>query len=119
MRKKLFLLPLVLVYMSSYAQTTVSNISKDIEITHLEQDSFYNFRFVHEVDVKSEFNAEKQLWRVRLEEVINHKSLPEPHVETLWLKLDEDCKPKSWELQKFKINGHNFIIFLLKKKNKR
>ena len=117
MRKNLFLF--LLFGMSMSMQATAQDLTKDIKVTHLERDSFYNFYFVHDVDVKSEFDAEKKLWKVRLEEVINHKSLPEPHVETLWLKLDENCKPKHWDLQNFKINKHNFIVYLLKKKSKK
>ncbi len=119
MRKKLFLIAILCLGFGGYPKVKAQTIEKDVVITHLEKDSFYNFHFVNDVNVKSEFDREKKLWKVRLEEVLDRKSLPEPHVETLWLKLDEDCNPKYWELDKFKINRHNFTVFLLKKKSQK
>ncbi len=101
-------------------QAQIDSLKNEVIITHLERDSFYNFYFSHDVKVSSAYDENKHLWKVKLEEQLNQKNLPSPHEETLWLKLDPDCKPKSWDLQKFKINGHNFTVFLLKRKqNKR
>lgn len=118
--KKKFLFLLTVVMLSGFTGGVYAKgIEKVTSVTYLERDSFYNFYFTHDVNIKSEFDPEHKLWKLKLEEVLNRKSLPEPHVEILWLKLDDDCTPKSWNLHDLKINGHKFRVFLLKKKTKK
>lgn len=116
MRKKLLLMAVYLWGVTFLPEARTQNLQKESKITYLEQDSFYNFYFAHDVKVNSEFDAEQKLWKVKLEEVCNRKSLSVPHIEVLWLKLDDNCRPKSWDLQNFSINGHRFVVYLLKKK---
>ena len=118
MKKFIFLLLAGIFVPNLVAAQNVNN-QKEIKVMSLSRDSFGDFRFKNDVKVMSEYDASRKLWRVKLEEIFPKEDSLSRHTETYWLNLDKNCCPKKWELDKFKISGHNFSIFLLKKKSQR
>lgn len=120
MKKFLFFLfaAFLCVGINAQAQTQtepVEDVEEEYEVVSLDEDIVCEFRFVYDVKYTSAFDPEKGMWKVRLEEVFEKPDPFRRHVEIYWLKLDEGCDPGPMVLDKFKISGHRFAIYLMKK----